>query len=178
MTEQATRAKGLVNELLRLARTADERSASRAALAELRHAVHAPLRAAPYVAPFLGPDMQQDEKRDDERWFYVVASLFAIHRKHQGGISLGKAFRRIKDVSGGMETRFLQLLSSDGARLESLLRPTIALLDAHDVPLDWHRLLDDLRDWSRDDKRRQHQLARDFYSENTKGSLNEQELEN
>jgi len=155
------RVKALVDELLRLARTADILSTSRAALAELRHALPEGerLRAARYVAPFL-----PKEQSGDEYWFYLVAALFATHRLHQSGQSLGHAFRALKDKSDGMETRFLHLLSADNRRLPDLLRPAVSLLAAHDRPLDWYRLLDDVLHWHWDDKACQHQLARDFYS--------------
>ncbi len=154
--------KALVSKLLYWARTTDTLSESRATLAELRHALpeRERLRAAPYVAPLLGNTAQANEK-----WFYLVACLFATHPNHKAGQSLGHAFRVIKDKSGGMETRFLHLLSADLRRLPDLLRPAVALLAAHDVPLDWYCLLDDALHWDTRDKPRQHRLARDFYSD-------------
>ncbi len=154
--------KALVGALLRLAATTNKLSESRAALAELRHALpeRERLRAAPYVAPFLGNTAQANE-----HWFYLVACLFATHPNHKPGQSLGHAFRAIKDKSGGMETRFLHLLSADPRRLPDLLRPAVALLAAHDVPLDWYCLLDDILHWDTRNKPRQHELARDFYSD-------------
>ncbi len=172
------RVQALGDKLLFWARTADKLSASRAALAELRHALpeRERLRAAPYVAPFLGANDARDEQ-----WFYLVACLFATHRQHKQGQSLGHAFRTLKDRSDGIETRFLHLLSADTERLPDLLRPAVSLLAAHDVPLDWYRLLTDVTRWHWQDKPRQHKLARDFYSgsaaendDDTKGLTNAQ----
>ncbi len=163
------RVQALVSKLLYWARTANELSESRAALAELRHALpeRERLRAAPFVAPFLGNTPQENEK-----WFYLVACLFATHRNYKAGQSLGHAFRAIKDKSGGMETRFLHLLSADPRRLPDLLRPAVALLAAHDVPLDWYCLLDDALHWNARDKPRQHKLARDFYFDGNHSDAN------
>lgn len=157
------RVKALGDKLLFWARTSDEISASRAALAELRHALpeRERLRAAPYVAPFLGANDARDE-----HWFYLVAALFATHRLHAPGRSLGHAFRALKDKSDGMETRFLHLLSADERRLPDLLRHAVSLLAAQSppVPLDWYKLLEHVLGWNAPDKPRQHQLARDFYA--------------
>ncbi len=155
------RVQALGDKLLFWARTADTLSASRAALAELRHALpeRERLRAAPYVAPCLGTNDARDE-----HWFYLVACLFATHRQHKQGQSLGQAFHALKDKSDSMEGRFLHLLSADAGRLPDLLRPAVALLAAHDVPLDWYKLLDDVLHWHLPNKPRQHKLARDFYA--------------
>jgi len=158
-------AKAIIDSLIELARTSDIKSSSRAALAELRRAVADPLRAAPYVAPYLGEPRYDGKPERLEKWSYIVAGLFAIHRKHSRGVSLGSAFKQINAKSGSIEPRFLQLLTTDERRLEDLLRHAIRLLAANDVAIDWYRLLDDILWWNSDDKRRQHQLARDFYRE-------------
>ena len=149
----------LIAHLVHLAQTADKISESRAALAELRQALNNPLRGAKHVVPYLGTG----KPTDDEEWFFLVASLFAYHRRHEKGKSLGDAFRRIKDDSGSIESRFLALLSAPAAQLPDRLRSAVTLLDARDVPLDWHRLLSDVLHWDSPGKRRQHALARDFY---------------
>ncbi len=149
----------LVGHLTYLAQTADKISESRAALAELRQALNDPLRGAKHVVPYLG----SGRATDDEKWFYLVASLFAHHRRHEKGKSLGDAFRRIKDDSGSIESRFLALLSAPSAQLPDRLRSAVTLLESRDVPLDWNRLLSDVLHWDDNGKRRQHGLARDYY---------------
>ena len=158
--EEDPRIKGMVDHLLHLARTADTISASRAGLAELRQAIDDPLRGAKHVAPYLGSVTRADEYR-----FFEVASLFALHRKHQDGVSLGDALRRSKDKRGSdsIEGRFVALISTSPDHLYDRLRQAVTLLKADEIPLDWHRLLNDVLHWDRADKRFQHALARDFY---------------
>lgn len=155
------RVKRLVNHLLHLAQTADSKAQSRAALAELRQATMNPLRAARHVAPYLG---SSDKISEDEHIFYTVAGLFAIHRKHQDKMSLGKAFRRINDESGSIEKRFFALLAADAEQLEDHVRHAVRLLASKDVPLDWHRLTEDMLGWDKPNKPVQMKLAREFYS--------------
>lgn len=149
-------------------------SRARADMAELRHSIRDPLRAAPYVAPLFGKD---EPFGDNDIWFYRIAALFATHRKHEKKQSLGRAFRVLKtkqsgkdkpdstDKANSTDNRFLQIISADEKRLPDLLRPAVALLAAHDVPLDWEYLLMDILHWNARDKPRQHRLARDFYSD-------------
>lgn len=149
----------MIAHLVHLAQTADKISESRAALAELRQALNNPLRGAKHVVPSLGTG----RATEDEKWFFLIASLFAYHRRHEPGNSLGDAFRRIKDDSGSIESRFLGLLAAPSAQLPDRLRSVVTLLNARDVPLDWQRLLNDVLYWDSPGKRRQHALARDFY---------------
>lgn len=156
------RAQRLVNHLLYLARTLDEKPESRAALAELRQATQNPLRAAKHVVPhLLEPRPGREEAQ--ERLLYNVASLFAYHRKHAEGVSLGRAFRQINDDSGSVERRFLQLLAADTEHLTGHLRHAVRLLESRDVSLDWYRLTNDVLGWDHENKPKQHALARDFY---------------
>jgi CRISPR type I-E-associated protein CasB/Cse2 len=155
------RVKRLGDRLIELARTSDTRSESRAALAELRQAFHNPLRAAKHVVPCFG-----NEDRDDEHWFYLIASLFALQRNHTAGVSLGSAFRQIKDDSGSIEGRFVALLSAPADQLPERLRSAVTLLESRKVGLDWYRLLSDVLGWEWEGKPKQRALARDFYRVN------------
>lgn len=154
------RVRRLVRHLDHLANSADKISASRAALAELRQAIKDPMRGAKHIVPYLGQKNQHDEE-----WFYRIASLFAMHRKHQSDVSLGTAFRRVSEKRGSdsIEGRFLALLSASPDQLFDRLVGAVTLLKADEQPLDWCKLLDDARLWDRPGKRRQHALARDYY---------------
>lgn len=164
------RVRSLVRHLVSLAATADEKPASRAALAELRQGVSDPLRVAKHVVPHLGAvaegEWERRRQEAEELWFYRVAALFALHRRHQVGQSLGRALRRCVDErkSESIEGRFLALLSAGTPeQLADRLRGVVTLLAADDIPLDWCAVLDDVLGWERPGKPRQHYLARHFY---------------
>jgi CRISPR system Cascade subunit CasB len=153
----------LVDELIRLAATSDELSDSRAALAELRRGFQNPIRAARHVARFVPePKTRADEGREER--YYWVATLFAWHKLHKPGISLGHAFRSIKDKSDSVERRFFMLLTLPSENLPERLGQAVRLLKSNEVPLDWHRLLDDVLRWDDIKKPRQFRLAKDFFS--------------
>ena len=164
------RVRQLVAHLEYIAGSADKVSSSRAALAELRQAIKDPLRGAKHVAPYLGY-----ENKPDELWFYRIASLFALHRKHQTGVSLGDAFRRVSDDRGSdsIEGRFLALLSASSDQLFDRLIGAVTLLKADEQPLDWCRVLDDVLGWGRPEKPRQQRLARDYYRAPAEASGND-----
>jgi CRISPR type I-E-associated protein CasB/Cse2 len=150
----------LVRHLIYLADTVDSVPESRAALAELRRGLTEPLRIARHVVPYL-PEGRFSPDR--ETWLYFIASLFALHRNHADGVSLGSAFRHMKGDSDSIEGRFLALLSAKPDHLDTHLRHAIRLLASRGVPLDWYRLANDIVHWDDEGKRKQHQLARDFY---------------
>jgi CRISPR system Cascade subunit CasB len=162
--QRKTDKNGLVDFLISLARQQEEHGGARGELAALRQSLQEPLKAAPYVARFLG-DGDSDEADSNDSWLYTIAGLFGWHRNHQKRESLGHAFRRLRDKtdSDSIEQRFIALISTDRRRLREPLRHAIQLLASHNLALDWYRLTDDILYWNTFDKKRQHQLARDFY---------------
>jgi len=118
--------------------------------------------AFPYVEPFLRGE-QEGWQRDVH---YLVASLWAAHWR-QGRASAAQplakacAAHQIKSGSASTERRFINLLDADRDQLPHRLRQMVALLN--EQPIDFERLLADLLDWHRDDKRTQNAWAREFY---------------
>lgn len=155
---------GLIAHLHQLKRTADRVSLSRAALAELRRGLSGSPRdrlvVGKHVVPFLGEMTQPDEE-----WFYLTAALFASHPLSAKNVSLGRAFRQIKDDSGSTEKRFLNLLAADPEQLRPLLRQAVSLLavSRRPVGIDWKMLLEDLLRWDRLELPVQNRWARDFF---------------
>jgi CRISPR type I-E-associated protein CasB/Cse2 len=161
----------LIGHLIGLAQTVEEVPRSRAELAQLRQGWIDPLRAARHVAPYL------DDERDGAD-FYLIAKLFALHRKDEKGMTLGKAFQKLyekKDKAESIEKRFLTVLSVPREQLDAHLRNAVTLLDSAGIGLDWGRLLSDIQAWEREGKPRQHQLARDFYYKPTQEEENSNE---
>lgn len=119
-------------------------------------------QAYAYVERFVCGENVSRERRQAA---YLVAGLFAMHRQHADGVSLGKAFGILagKRQSGSIEQRFLNLLAADEDLLPDRLRRTLSLLKAEGVGLDYSRLLQDLTYWNTPDRTVQQRWARDFY---------------
>lgn len=118
-----------------------------------------------------------DGERDADRYL-MVAALFGSHPLHWPGrwnrprqTNLGASFARFwaqqradNPDATGPERRFVALLDTDADDLADALRHAVSLLRADQVPVDWLRLLRDLRGWDRVDRRVQRDWARSFWS--------------
>lgn len=147
-----------------------EKNQDREALAHLRGYVRGTtgdtLRAARYVAPFLG-----ENAFPSDRWFYTVGGLFAYHPAHTDQqVSLGAAFRRLRETSGSRDQRFLALVGTAPDALDKPLFQTISLLRAHGIPLNYFRLLRDLLRWGHDENYVQKNWARDYFRSAASGA--------
>lgn len=145
----------------------------RAALAALRRGLGKPPGTAiemyPYVEPWVG-----DERPDVVRAYYLVASLYALHprswRDEKGDSNFGASLSRLKQAlarrgrsAEGVERRFVALLNSHADGLATHLRHAVALLRQEDVPVDWPRLVADVRAWEHPLRGVQRSWARVFW---------------
>jgi CRISPR system Cascade subunit CasB len=110
-----------------------------------------------------------EPEKYNERWYYLVATLFGVFPNHRegpswGSPSLGEAFRRIKK-SDSMGARFVALLNAHPDDLGDHLRHVISLLKSNEPPqpVNWFGLFRDLLEWDRSDGCVQLHWARDFY---------------
>ncbi len=146
----------------------------RAPLAMLRRGLgKSPWEAAEmhrYILPFLG----DDARRGEEEAYYLVAALFAWHQRdwHVGEgesvrrhTNFGASFAWLTRETGSesIEARFVALLNCQFDDLPEHLRHGVGLLKAHDIPIDWARLLRDLRQWEWEDRRVQRDWARAYW---------------
>lgn len=159
------RRKRFVGSLLKL--EARDDGPSRAGLAALRAGLRSKngiaVEMMSRVVPFL-----DEQQQPSDRWFFAVAALFALHPLATSErLSLGGSFGRLRESSSSMEKRFQLLLASDEEDLFERLKQIVSLLKAHNVPVNWFRLLSDLTTNSWEDPQRELQLkwARDFYKE-------------
>lgn len=154
--------KKFIGYLMNLAREGHE---DRGALADLRSGLGREsgemARVHKHIVPFL------PEKPYDDRWYYLLATLFGLYSKHRSKYSLGKAFRPLRKKSDSMEARFVALLNAHPDDLDVHLRHAVSLLKANEQPLDWFRLFEDLLQWDHPEGHVQLKWARDFYKGNT-----------
>lgn len=114
-----------------------------------------------------------------EEAYYLIAALFAAHGLSWPAIgdedapertNLGASLARLaagKTGSDSVEKRFMALLNCARADVPDHLRRVVALLKAHDIPIDWLRLLHDIMNWDRDDRCVQRAWARAFWGSST-----------
>jgi CRISPR system Cascade subunit CasB len=133
----------------------------RAALAKLRHGIGKRMGTPemfPYVVPYL-PKSQRGQEH-----CFLVASLFAMHPAESSrDVSLGKVFRLMSLNSESIEKRFTSLLSADPDDIGGHLRHAVSLARSHGIPIDYHRLIHDLRNWDHPDRFVQLSWAKDFW---------------
>ena len=116
--------------------------------------------------------------------FFLVATLYDLNRAAPVPGDLGKALRKLDDLSGGngVGRRFHLLLDADfdwiaepddpdarvqpgGGEMPFRLRQMIKLCASRGVGVDWVELIVDLCDWTRPDKRVQKKWARSFFKQ-------------
>lgn len=137
----------------------------RGALAALRRGLGKPPGAAlemhRYVVPWLG----EQERPWSDAVHYMVASLFALHPQPGGSGSVGSALARVAASTGAASTerRFVALLNCHGDDLSRHLRQAVSLAKAHEVPIDWNRLYQDLMGWNHHSGYVQRRWARDYW---------------
>ena len=68
-----------------------------------------------------------------------------------------------------VDRRFTVLLGANREDLPQHLRHAVSLLKSKDVPVDWARLLDDLKWWDDDDRRVQRRWAKAFWGRTSVG---------
>ena len=150
----------------------------RGALASLRRGLGQPPGATPEMHPYVARWAGGESTRWREDVHYLVAALFAHHpmrwprEESSGWTNLGTSFARIAtgDNHDSVERRFTALLNV--RREEDLhihLRHAISLLKSREQPVDWARLLDDLKSWGHEDRWVQRNWARAFWDRADQG---------
>jgi len=116
----------------------------------------------PYVVPWL-PD---NAPRHRTTVYYLIAALFAHHPGNNRKGNMGDHFARARDPGGdntAIERRFTALLAAHPDDLDTYLRQAVGFLKSKEVPVNWHQLFFDLRNWGHPDRFVQQQWARAFW---------------
>lgn len=158
----------------------------RATLAALRRALGsnpaAAIEAYPYVIPRVASELSPPERERDERIYLLVAGLFAFHqipwRKDDSGkayTNFGASMANLASAtdSAGVERRMSALLACSFDDLSEHLRHAVSLLKSKSIPIDWARLIRDLRWWNTEDRRVQREWARAFWASTAKAAHEE-----
>ena len=145
----------------------------RAALAALRRGLGQRPGETMELYPYVVPYTQGLQYTSDENAYYIIASLVGLHptpgwQRGDGKqlTNLGASLALLKDDSGdSLERRFVALLNAHADDLPEHLRQAISLLKSKDKPVNWLRLLRDLKQWDREDRRVQRLWAKGFWRE-------------
>lgn len=141
-------------------------SDDRAALAHLRRGLGKEPGTEPKVFPYVVPWIKDDMLASERKVYFIAASLFALHPANSESGNMGTAFRQIglaSGDSGSIERRFVHLLNSHPDDLPSRLRHAIGMAKSKNVPVNYSRLLRDLRYWDSDSRKVQQRWAEEFW---------------
>jgi CRISPR system Cascade subunit CasB len=123
-------------------------AAARRTLAHLRHSFVDGRQYQAYETIFRHG--QPPDSEEAETWL-LLGGLFALHplnwKKDKGPRSLGASLGRLRkklDESPAVDRRLTVLLAKDRHSLPHHLRQAIRLLSAHDIPVNYGQLLEDL----------------------------------
>jgi CRISPR type I-E-associated protein CasB/Cse2 len=96
-----------------------------------------------------------------------VAGLFALHPQQSADVSLGLAFRRLRNRGGSdsVERRFTSLLDCHRDDLPERLRGAVTLFRSKEIGLDWQLLLVAWRCWESGSRWVQRRWARDYWGQ-------------
>lgn len=175
MSEGSEAIQRFIESLFALLKTED-----RGALAALRRGLGKRPGEAPEMFPYVIPYCAWlSEPRQDD--YFLVAALFALMHQGDRGTpdwgdqlasgwhrpNLGASYRALAEKTGSesIERRFVALLNARREDLDDHLRRAVALMKAHDVNVNWSKLLRDLRWWSDDSRRVQREWAQAFWGE-------------
>lgn len=161
----------------------------RQALAALRRALGshpaAAVDAYPYVMPRVPRDLSPRQLDREEQIYLLTASLFAFHQiqwqrdeSAKSYTNLGASMARLASVteSAGVERRMSAMLACSFDELPEHLRHAASLLKSKQVPIDFARLMNDLRRWNNEDRSVQREWARAFWA-STAETVQEQTAE-
>lgn len=166
----------------------------RATLAALRRALGqhptAAVDAYRYVIPRVAPEVTGRERDREEKIYFLIAGLFAFHQipwpkdeTEQGYTNFGASMARLaaamerlapKKGISGVERRMNGLLACSFDDIREHLRHAVSLLKSKQIPVDWMRLIADLRWWNTEDRSVQRKWARAFWA-STRESAEETE---
>jgi len=145
---------------------------NRAALATLKRGLGRQIGDVPEIFRYVVPRLPRNISPWEERVYYLVASLFAMHPLPGGKGDLGNTLRELdeslgrgrEDGESSTERRLMTLMKSDTETLPEHLRQVVSLVSANDLPIDWSNLLWDLKRWNRGDKMVQKKWAESFWN--------------
>lgn len=121
----------------------------RGALAALRRGLGRPPGNTPEMYPYVVPFLPDEPPPWQERAYYLVASLFALHPMSTSSGNMGDHMTAARTQGGeeALERRFTALLAAHPEDLPDYLRQAITYLKSKDIAVNWDQLLKDVQAW-------------------------------
>lgn len=99
------------------------------------------------------------EVKEKERAYYLIAPLFGLyHDEITEDGNLGQHLRNFcepgEEPPPKVEKRFIALLACNGDEFDDQLRQIISLIKSEKVEVNWQQLLQDIRQWQRNENTR------------------------
>jgi CRISPR system Cascade subunit CasB len=155
---------------------------NRAALAALRQGLGQPPGSVPAMHRYVIPHLPVGVARREEEACYVVAGLFGLHPASTTHGNLGDNFARTLDRANpdrnvSTERRFSVLLAAHRDDLPDHLRQAISFLHSREelIPVNYHQLLRDIRNWDHPDRFVQKNWANAFWRQPARASAEQQD---
>ena len=144
---------------------AENEKENRAALAALRRALSGNPRYITDTFQYIGWYLPDHPQAQDV--YILIGALFAYHPQVSEQGNMGDHFaalrRREPEREKAFERRFNAMLKAHPDDLTSHLRAIVGLLKSQEIPINWYRLLYDLRYWGHVDVFAQRQWAAAFW---------------
>ena len=146
-----------------------EQGRDRASLGRLRRGAGRPVGSVPEASSVVFPLLPAELRRPWEvNDCWLVATLFSLYpRSARPGKeeNLGATLARLdRKKVGGAERHIMAILGAHREDLDAHLRRVVLLARSHEVAIDYHRLLRDLRWWTTDTGNVQRAWSLDFWA--------------
>lgn len=161
----STERNGLIDYLERI-RDGNDQSRARAILATLRRGLGKEPGEDANIMRYVVPYLPAEGQPWQDRPYFLIASLFALHPEPGGRGNMGNHFAAIRQSQTSeeaIERRFTLLLSTHEDDLAYQLRQAVSLCKAHAVPIDWHQLFRSVQGWGHPNRWVQRAWARSFW---------------
>lgn len=140
-----------------------ERTDTRGVLADLRSGMTTDNGESPKMHKHIVPYLEEKISRND-KWFYMIAAVFALHQNYLEKVSVGKAYQLLSVTgSDSIEKRFQAMLACREEDLFLHLKQAFRLFKTKNIGIDYFRLIKDLKNWDHPDRWVQKRWARDYY---------------
>ncbi len=141
----------------------------RGVLASLRRGLGQPPGSVIEMYRYIIPWVPTNASASQEAAYYLIASLYALHRLSASSGNLGGHLAQSRREGGeeALERRFTALLSAHSDDLSEYLRQAVSYLKSNEIAINWEQLFYDIQNWNSPDRRIQKAWARAFWSRPT-----------
>lgn len=137
----------------------------RGKMAALRRGLGLPPGTCTAMYPVVAVRLPRDCPKYEEERYYLISSLFGFHPLSTEDGNMGDHMRHAcgDKLLQAVERRFVRLLATNWEDISNELRQVVSYLKSKEVPINWHQLIADLKNWSHPDRFVQRRWANAFW---------------